>query len=302
MRYSDARVNRLLDPWLWVPAPPPDPLAARDPEFIRGELGRLAPLIERYHTASITGWDNVPEGGALVVGNHSGGAMAPDMFSLMVAWWRRYGVEASAYGLMHDAVFRVPPVGRYMAKLGAVPAHPSHAATLLARGAKVLVYPGGDIDAFRPASQAARVVFGSRRGFVRVALRARVPIVPVVSHGAHDALKILTDGRSFVQRTGLKRVMRSEVLPVSIGLPWGLFLGTLFYLPWPVKMKMRILPAMGWPELDPRAADDADVVSACKARVEAVMQAALAELAAEGGTGRKSVSEAWTDWRKSPAT
>ena len=147
--------------------------------------------------------------------------MSPDMFALMVAWWRHFGVEAPAYGLMHDLPFRVPIAGDLMARLGAVRAHPANAIALLARGAPVLVYPGGDLDAYRPWSRRGEIVFARRTGFVRVALRTGAPIVPVVSSGAHDGFRVLTDGRTLVERLGLKRRTRLDVLPIALCLPWG---------------------------------------------------------------------------------
>lgn len=284
---SPSLVRRLADPWLWVPSKPEDPLCVRDARFIREEIPRIAPFFDHYHDVTVEGLERVPDRPVLLVGNHNGGTMAPDMFALMLAWWRTRGTEDPAYGLMHDFVFRMPPLGRYMARLGAVPAHPGHAATLLGRGSSVLVYPGGDIDAYRPASKRGEIVFGERAGFVRLALRAGVPIVPVVSAGAHDAVHIFTDGREIVRRLGLKRLMRVEVLPIAAGLPWGLFAGPLPYWPLPVRMKVVVLEPMSWPALGAEAANDRDLVAQLRDEVRDRMQCALDELTAEGGWGRR---------------
>lgn len=265
----------------------PDLGARRDPEFIRANLNKLAFLVEHYHHTSVEGFEHVPEGPALAVGNHNGGIMSPDMFALMVAWWRHFGVDAPAYGLMHDLPFLVPVIGNALARCGAVPARPENAAALLARGCKVLVYPGGDIDAFRPASMRDQIVFGERRGFIRVALRAGVPIVPIVSVGAHDGFHVLTDGRAMVRRLGLKRFSRVEAFPIALCLPWGISLGPVPYLPLPVQMRIRILPPLAWPSLPPEAADDDEIVTACREEVRSAMQTALTALAREGGHGRR---------------
>ncbi len=256
----------------------------RDPEFIRANLERIAFWFDHYHRVSVEGLEHIPEGPALVVGNHNGGAMAPDMFALMVAWWRRFGTDARAYGLMHDLPFRIPVLGRTMERLGAVHARPDNAVELLRRGAKVLVYPGGDLDAFRPWTRRNQVVFGERTGFVRVALRTQVPIVPVVSAGGHDVFRVLTDGRSIVRRLGLKRIARVEVFPISLCLPWGITFGPMFYWPLPVRMRLRVLPPMRWTSLTPDAADDDGVVRRCRDEVRQAMQNALDGLAG-GGVG-----------------
>lgn len=282
-----ASFDRLRDPWLWEAGPPADPLAARDPAFIEAELDNIAFWVERYHESTVEGLERVVDGPALVVGNHNGGMMAPDMFALMVAWWRRRGTHEPAHGLMHDFVFRVPPFGRYLARMGAVPARPALASEALGRGAKVLVYPGGDLDAFRPSSRKHEIVFGQRRGFVRVALRAGVPIVPVVSIGAHDGLHVFTDGADFARRSGLKRWLRIEVFPIAAGLPWGIWAGPMMYWPLPVRMKLRVLDPIAWPHLEPDAADDAAIVLRCREEVREAMQQALHSMAREPGWGRK---------------
>ncbi len=257
----------------------------RDPSTIEKTLPAFELLFRHYHQASVEGLENVPDGPALAVGNHNGGLMSPDMFALMAAWWRRFGVESPAFGLMHDLPFRMPLVGELMPRLGAVHAKPANAVELLRRGAKVLVYPGGDIDAFRPWHRRHEVVFGERRGFVRVALRSRAPIVPVVSAGAHESFRIVTDGREMVRRLGLKRFARVEVLPVILCLPWGVTIGTHFYWPLPVRIRIRVLPPIHWPELGPEAADDDAIVWRCREEVRSAMQDALDDLEREGGHG-----------------
>ena len=98
--------------------PGSSPFDARDPRFIHATLPALALALEHWHRFELRGLDEIPSGAALVVGNHNGGIMSPDMFALMLAYWRRFGADAPAYGLMHDFVFRVPVVGRTMARLG----------------------------------------------------------------------------------------------------------------------------------------------------------------------------------------
>lgn len=259
----------------------------RDPALIERALPILRALLDRYHDVSITGLDRIPEGATLFVGNHNGGTMAPDMFAIMAAYWQRFGADAPAYGLMHDMVNRIPGIGDIMAKFGAVPASHENASTLLARGAKVLVYPGGDIDAFRPSSRRHEVIFGPRSGFIKVALRAGCPIVPVVSAGAHDGFHILTDGAQFARLSGLKRLTRIEVFPIILALPFGITGGPLLaYLPLPLRIKIRVLDPIRFPDLGPEAADDEAIVKRCRDHVHAAMQSALDDLVADGSVGR----------------
>ncbi len=262
-----------------------DPLDQRDPEFIRSELAILGPLIDAWFDPDVLGLEHVPDGKSLVVGTHNGGIMAPDMFALMVAFWRHFGVERASYGLAHDVVFRVPFAGRYLGRVGAVPARRDSAARLLARNATVLVYPGGDLDAFKPYHERHVVKFGERKGFVRTAIAAGAPIVPVISVGAHETFRVLTDGRDLARVLRLKEWTRVEVLPISLTIPWGLTIsGFEGHIPAPSKIRIRVLPPIHLP-YPPEAASDDDLVAEVREEVRATMQHALDDLVAEGGFG-----------------
>ncbi len=267
---------------------PDDPLDRRDPAFILEEGDLLGDACDAWYAPELLGLEHLPPGRALVVGTHNGGFMAPDMFSLMVGFWRHFGVERQAYGLAHDFVFRLPFVGRWIAKLGGVPASPENARKLLERDVAVLVYPGGDRDAYKPYHERHAVKFSGRSGFVRLALRTGAPIVPVVSVGAHEIIYVLTDGAELAERLGLRRRFRLDVLPVMLTLPFGVTVGPMVpYVPVPTKIRVRVLPPihLGLPA---SAADDPEAVREAMAGVERTMQRALDELVAEGGFGPRA--------------
>jgi 1-acyl-sn-glycerol-3-phosphate acyltransferase len=264
---------------------PDDPLDRRDPEFLLRERDFLGAACDAWYSPEIMGLEHLPRGRALVVGTHNGGFMAPDMFSLMVGFWRTYGADRPSYGLAHDMVFRLPFAGRWIAKLGGVPAHPENARRLLERDCAVLVYPGGDRDAYKPYRERHVVKFGGRKGFIRLALRTRSPILPVVSVGAHEIMYILTDGAELAERLGLKKYFRMDVLPVALTLPFGITIGAFTpYVPLPTRIRVRALPPIDL-GLPPEAADDQAAVDAAHDRVRDAMQEALDRLVAEGGFG-----------------
>jgi 1-acyl-sn-glycerol-3-phosphate acyltransferase len=166
-----------------------------------------------------------------------------------------------------------------------VPAHPENARKLLERDRAVLVYPGGDRDAYKPWAARHRVTFAGRMGFIRLALRTQAPIVPVVSVGAHDALLVLTDGADLARRLGLKKRLRMDVLPVSLALPFGLSIGALSpFMPMPTKVRVRMLPPIQLGH-GPEAAEETAVVEDIYNRVVGVMQHGVDEMVAEGRFG-----------------
>lgn len=263
----------------------PNDLGARDERFIRRALPLLGVLYDEYFRCETEIEEDVPEGRCLVVGNHNAMTGIPDMFCHMVAFWRRYSPSRLGYGLMHDAPFSFPFAGAWLNASGALAANPVNAKRALDAGAAVLVFPGGDVDSCKPFSKRYQIEFAGRRGFIRTALREQVPIVPVVSAGAHASLFIATDGRAIAELLGLPARFRSNVWPIGFALPYGLVFGLPApHLPPPVKIHTRILAPIRF-DLPPQAADDPDAVEACCARVVSAMQATLDELRAAGRHG-----------------
>ena len=227
------------------------------------------------------GLDRLPaEGPALLVGNHSGLFYVPEAWVCAQAVLSRRGIGPPAYFLAYDLLFAVPGVGPFLRQLGAIPANPGEAGSALSRGACVLVYPGGDLEACRPSTQRNKIDFAGRTGFVRLALRSGVPVVPVVAHGAHHAVTVLTRGDRLARAIGLPRV-RIKVFPLLAGPPFGVNSVLTPPLPMPAHVTLEFLPALDWTAYGPGAADDAGLVSACYLQITGQMQAALDRLSAE---------------------
>ena len=91
----------------------------------------------------------------------------------------------------------------------------------IALGGVVLVFPGGDDDAYRSTFAENVIDFNGRKGYVRTAIAADVPIVPTVSIGGQETQLFLTRGAWLAKQLRLKR-LRTEILPIGFGLPFGL--------------------------------------------------------------------------------
>jgi len=259
-----------------------DALDNRDESFVRAMAAVIARTIEPYHRAEVRGIERVPEGGALYVGNHNSFAYMPETYLLSLAAYRRFGMDAVPFGLMHEVLLQFPIVNPIMTSLGAVRASHDNGERLLEAGKKVLVFPGGDVDALRPHRDRDRIVFDGRSGFVRLALTTGVPIVPVVAAGAHSTWIIVDDMRWLAKAMGAERFLRVKVWPLTLSIPWGVTLGPTFpYLPYPSKILMEILEPVRFARTGPEAAQDEAYVKSCARAVQENMQAALTRLAAE---------------------
>src|SRR6476469_9909895 len=151
-------------------------LDERDPDYIREQLPGLWMLATLYFRAEVRGLHNIPDKGpVLLVGNHSGGNVTPDTHVFTLAFNTYFGVERRFYQLAHNLVL-TSPVGPYLRKFGTVAASHENARKALEAGAAVLVYPGGDWEVNRPTWESNKIDFAGRKGFIKLALEANVPI------------------------------------------------------------------------------------------------------------------------------
>ncbi len=245
-------------------------------------LDTLLPLMElfgRYFGAEVRGFDSLPkEGPMLLVGNHSGGTIVPDTAVTLAAWYRERGRKQALLGLAFDGMFAIPGVESLMRKLGEVPASHENATRALSAGHSLLVYPGGAREAFRPFTERNKIVFGEHKGFIRLALRTGVPVVPVVAHGGHHSTVVLSRGEPLARMLGFDR-FRLDISPILFQLPWGVSLPLLPGMPLPAKIRVEVGPPLCFAEYGPEAADAPEIVDACYQQVVSGMQSTLDRLA-----------------------
>jgi 1-acyl-sn-glycerol-3-phosphate acyltransferase len=257
----------------------PDVLRGRDPRMIREVFPWLATVTDHYYRTEIEGAEHLLDTASLIASTHNGSIFMPDLLGLAVAFLRRFGLETPAYGLTHKIVFGFPGMGAAVSKFGGIAATSENASLTLRHGFPLLVCPGGDVDALKPYSRRHEIMFGRRRGFIRLAIREQVPIVPVVSVGAHEVMMLLTDGRRLARTMRFDKYLRVKTVPISLGVPFGLGIAGLGVIPLPSKVRIRILPAIHLSE--PRqAAENPERVERAFVFVKDQMQRALNDLAA----------------------
>jgi 1-acyl-sn-glycerol-3-phosphate acyltransferase len=210
----------------------------------------------------------------MFVGNHNGGIMGPDLSCTLSVLWRLLHPKSPLFALAHDFAMRqFTPLGRLLQKVGAVAASRMNATRVLESGGQVLVYPGGDIEAYRRFGRRNEVVILPRTGFVEVAQATGVPIVPLVAQGAHRSAYIFWEGERLARLLRMQEWARLERFPVALALPWGVALGPwLPYLPLPFRVRLRILP--------PVHVSKGEDVSLVAHEIQRTMQRALNEMSA----------------------
>jgi 1-acyl-sn-glycerol-3-phosphate acyltransferase len=235
-------------------------------------------LVDYWFRMEMDGWENLPAPPALLIGIHSGAPFVWDAWTVGVQWWRRFGQERRLHGTAHDVLMAIPGIGRYFRAMGVLPAAPDSIATALAEGRDVALWPGGEVDSLRPWSERDRANLAGRTGFVKMAIRAGVPIVPIATVGGADAMPVLLRGDRLARVLGLDKVLRLKVFPLAVSLPWAIAPAALPQFPLPAKIRTRLMPAIEL-EHDPDRADDDEYVERKYQEVQDGIQVGMDALA-----------------------
>jgi 1-acyl-sn-glycerol-3-phosphate acyltransferase len=144
-------------------------------------------------------------------------------------------LERPVYGLADHLFKTLPVVGTLWSRAGGVVAHPDNAYRLLREQRQlVLVFPEGSKGPGKPYSERYQLRRFGRGGFVQLAMRAGVPVVPIAVVGAEESMPIMFN------LAPLARLLGLPYAPVTANmLLFGLPLGAVGYLP--AKFKLRVL-------------------------------------------------------------
>ena len=231
----------------------------------------------RYFGLEVQGWDHVPKAPALLISNHSGGTTIPDVWGFAVAWYSRFGVGRPVHPMAHEMVLSTKTTGKFFERHGVLRGSRELGYDVLTRWKRdLMVMPGGDRDTWRPYRKRYQVCFAGRTGYARLAIKAGVPIVPIANAGAHETLFVLTDGKRIARALQLQRFARASIFPVSLSIPWGLTIGPLPHLPWPVDLRYRIAapiqpPTISTPGTEPTDEQVGDLDSDVRASIQGLL-------------------------------
>ena len=253
-------------------------LEPMDERFMERQKYFWNPLVDYWFRMEVEGWEHLPDPPVLLIGIHSGAPFVWDAWTVGIHWWRRFGTERPIHGTAHDVLMAAPVLGTYFRKMGVLPAAPDSIAAALAAGQDVALWPGGEVDSLRHWTDRDKAVLAGRTGFVKMAIRAGVPIVPIATVGGPDAMPILATGRRLARWLRLDKVARLKVFPISLSVPWGISPAILPEIPLPTKIRTAFQERV---ELgsDPELAEDDDYVDAKYEEVRASIQRGMDALA-----------------------
>ena len=236
------------------------------------------PLMDYWFRMEVEGWENIPDPPVLLVGIHSGAPFVWDAWTVGVQWWRRYGDGRPLHGTAHDALMAAPLIGGYFRRMGVLPAAADSMTAALAAGHDVALWPGGEIDSLRPWTKRDEAILAGRMGFIRLAIRSGVPIVPIATVGGPDSMPVLATDRRVARALRLDKVARLKMFPIALQAPWGLSPALLPEFPLPAKIRTAFRPPIEL-DSDPKRADDEDYVRARYDEIQDSIQRGMTALA-----------------------
>jgi 1-acyl-sn-glycerol-3-phosphate acyltransferase len=220
-----------------------EPTKTTPPPLDRPAYERLlqrVSFLREWLQPTIEGIEHIPsEEGALLVTNHGHfGIDLPVLLTLILE-----GTGRAVRSLGDRVVFATPFFRDWAHMMGAVEGEPTATVRLLQDDQLVLVYPGGAREALGDPKDAYRLQWESSHGFIRTALRAQKPIIPIAGLGNEEL---------YVQVVFISKVLGDKyVTPIYMGL--GL-------LPFPAELHYIVGEPIRLP-YGPEAAEDREIVA-----------------------------------------
>lgn len=197
-------------------------------------------FLRRYHRFSVEGLERLLEPGPKLVVAYHGRGLPMDLAILSLFIFEQRGYLPRA--ITHEAMYKLRFSKAFFNLWGGMPGDGPELAEAVSRGETVFLAPGGTREATRTFRERYTVDWGKRRGYLKLALKYKMPIVPVASAGVDDRYIGLNDGHSWGKK--LK-------MPFNAPLWIGLGLGGVF--PFALPLPSKIHTVVGAP-IDLRAA------------------------------------------------
>jgi 1-acyl-sn-glycerol-3-phosphate acyltransferase len=229
----------------------------RDSVLLALALGRLA--YERYFRVESIGGERIPKHGSAILTANHGGMLPIDGVMLYLDVLRHTDPPRIPRAIADRFVPLLPTLGTFFARAGVVSGSRCNVTHLLDAGELLMIFPEGVAGMGKPLGQRHRLQNWTV-GHAELAIRHRVPVVPVAIVGAEE------------QWLQLLRIDRFH----WFGAPYL----PLPVLPLPLPVRYHILygePLWLHEGRQPEEADDPSIVEAAAFRVRQAVEKLLAE-------------------------
>ncbi len=222
--------------------------------------------MQRYHRYRVEGLDRLSSERSMLLVAYHGRPIARDQCLLSVSFYDRFGYMP--HGVTHRAVRTNRLMARVTDGLGFVTGDGEMLEDAVRRGEHIAVQPGGTREGCRSVRYRYQVDWGNRTGFVRLALRHGLPVVPLAARGVDDCYLGINNGYRWGKRLGLP-----AGLPAWVGIGvWGLW---PLSPPFPVRITTLIGEPIHLEDGGPIDTSDDRALLAAQRRVAGAVQALL---------------------------
>lgn len=211
-------------------------------------------IIRRYLRVETSGVENVPKvGRCIIVSNHSGYA---GFDAIMIQNEVKRAQDRVARLVAHKLWFFGEPVKVVSDKMGLVEADMNACLKILNKEEALILFPEGEAGNFKPINRRYRLQ-EFKRGFVRLAMITRSPIVPAFVIGAEETHINLSQIK-------FSKYILGTVIPIPLNV-----------IPLPVKWKICFLPPIYLNSYSPADAMNREKVFEVTMHVKRLMQRAI---------------------------
>ncbi len=216
----------------------------------------LLEIMRKYFRLEVEGIENVPtKGRVLIVPNHSG---VTALDAVMVGNEIHRSKKRVPRILAHPLWFVGPNIRILARKMGLEEANKDAGENLLKKGNCVMIFPEGAAGNFKPTAQRYHLQ-EFRRGFVRMAMATKAPIVPTVVIGAEETNINLSS-------ISLTKALKGTIIPIPLNV-----------LPLPAKWKIIFLPKIDMSKYSKKDTADSELVHAISEQVRGMIQSKINE-------------------------
>jgi 1-acyl-sn-glycerol-3-phosphate acyltransferase len=213
----------------------------------------LLEILRKYFRLEVTGVENIPRRGAVILApNHSG-------YSGFDAFLLGHIVQQEAKRiprvLTHHFWFLTETTAIPAQKMGFTEATYENGLNALKKGNAIVLFPEGEHGNFKPTSERYQLQ-EFKRGFVRMALEAQCPIVPVVILGAEET-------HINLKKLKFTKFLRGSVIPLPLNI-----------IPLPAKWRIQFLKPINLPYKADKV-DDSELVHEIAQDLQEQMQEAV---------------------------
>ncbi len=236
-----------------------------DPRVARYAVLAARAIYKQYFRTEVFGIENVPQGRVMLISNHSG-QLPLDGLAIGASLLLEAERPRFVRSIVEKWTATLPFIAEFFPRCGQIVGVPENCIRLLENEEAVLVFPEGSRGISKTFDHRYQLTdFGL--GFMRMALAAKAPIVPVAVIGAEE---------QYISLSNLERVAKVLGMPALPVMPQLLVPGG--FLPLPTKYRVYFGAPLSF-EGDP---DDEDAaieahVQVVKAQVQSMINRGLKE-------------------------